>query len=179
MKSPAFVIMSVPENSPKSNCGSPSMSGTFGTGRGAAPIFTNPDGLFRQTICHPYAWALQYAHGIVLDLAVESETYEVARLGQVPYLDVAATHDPEKGLTTLLILNRDLAKARDLEVVWREAAPSRVVTCQVLTGSDLKAFNSFEAPNRVAPQALEAPKPGARMTFQVPPRSYVVAHLAS
>ena len=46
-----------------------------------APITTNPDGLFRQTIYYPYAWALQCARGDVLDLAVESPTYDVQGIG--------------------------------------------------------------------------------------------------
>jgi hypothetical protein len=41
----------------------------------------------------------------------------------------------------------------------------------------LKAFNTFEAPRRVAPQVLPAPAAGAQMTFKLPPRSYTVVHL--
>ena len=32
-----------------------------------APIMTNPNGLFRQTIHYPYSWALQFARGSVLN----------------------------------------------------------------------------------------------------------------
>ena len=42
----------------------------------------------------------------------------------------------------------------------------------------MKAYNTFEAPKAVAPQQLDAPAPGARMTFKLPPGSYPVAHLA-
>src|SRR5205807_3443934 len=56
-----------------------------------APISTNANGLLRHTIYYPYDWALQYARGSVLNLLVESPTYEVARMGQVPYVDVAGT----------------------------------------------------------------------------------------
>ena len=42
---------------------------------------------------------------------------------------------------------------------------------------DLKAFNTFEEPRRVVPQALAAPAPGSRMTLRLPPRSYTVLHL--
>ena len=71
-----------------------------------APLVTNPTSVLRQSIYYPYAWALQYARGRVLDLAVESETYPIraeglrpdfAWDGQVPYLDVAATYDPSPG----------------------------------------------------------------------------------
>ena len=139
-----------------------------------APITTNPDGFFRHTIYYPYLWALRCARGEVLDLAVESASYEVGGAGQVPYIDVAGTQDRDRGTLSLFIMNRDLEKARDVDVVWREAPPQRVIFSQVLTGSDLKAFNSFENPNRVAPQPFDAPKPAPRMTLQVPARSYTV-----
>jgi alpha-N-arabinofuranosidase len=142
-----------------------------------APLVTNADGVLRQTIYYPYAWALKYGRGNALNLAVESETYEVPEIGRVPYVDIAGTFDPEGGSTTLFILNRDLIKAREVEVMWRESAPTRVGECQVMTGADLKAYNSFEAPKRVIPQPLERPKPGARMTFELPAHSYTLAHL--
>ena len=139
-----------------------------------APITTNADGFFRQTIYFPYAWALQCARGDVLDLAVESATYDVRGMAPVPYIDAAATRDQQSGALSLFILNRNLDNAQDVEIVWRETPPSRVLFSQVLTGSDMKAFNSFENPKRVAPQPFDAPKPGPRATFQVPARSYTV-----
>jgi alpha-L-arabinofuranosidase len=54
-----------------------------------------------------------------------------------------------------------------------------VTTCETLTGADLKAFNTFDAPRRVAPQPLDAPAAGERMTFKLPPRSYTVAQFAT
>jgi len=138
-----------------------------------APITTSPDGLFLQTIYYPYAWALQCARGDVLDLAVESETYEVKGAGPVPYIDASATMDKD-GTVSLFILNRDLEKPREVEVVWRDSPPRRVAFSQVLTGPDLKASNSFEEPKKVAPQSFEAPKPGSRTALQLPARSYTV-----
>ncbi|HTY93734.1 MAG TPA: alpha-L-arabinofuranosidase C-terminal domain-containing protein, partial [Steroidobacteraceae bacterium] len=67
-----------------------------------APLVTNDKGVLRQSIYYPYAWALRYARGRVLDLRVESETYPIsatglqadfARAGNVPYVDVVATLD--------------------------------------------------------------------------------------
>ncbi|HMD87161.1 MAG TPA: alpha-N-arabinofuranosidase [Terriglobia bacterium] len=153
-----------------------------------APIMTNEDGLFRQTIYYPYAWALQYARGKALALVPQSDTYEVTafasrgnRQGEkiaVPYLDVAGTIDAPGKNVSLFILNRDLEKPRDLAVSWHEVVPRRVNTCRVLTGSDLKAVNGFADPKRVAPQNLEAPAAGAEMKFQLPPRSYTVVNVS-
>jgi alpha-L-arabinofuranosidase len=48
-----------------------------------------------------------------------------------------------------------------------------------LTGTDLKAVNTFEQPRRVAPQRLDPPAAGTRMAFKLPPRSYTVAQVAT
>ena len=59
---------------------------------------------------------------------------------------------------SLFILNRDLVKPHDVEIIWREASPERVLFSQVLTGADLKACNSFDDPKKVAPQPFAAAK---------------------
>ena len=138
-----------------------------------APIMTNANGLYRQTIYYPYSWALQMARGSVLSLLLESPVYEASGIGDVPYLDVTGTFSKENGTVTLFILNRDLSKARQVDVVWEDSPPARVLTSTVLTGSDLKASNNFDAPKRVAPQELGKPvTSGTHSKFEVPPRSY-------
>jgi alpha-N-arabinofuranosidase len=140
-----------------------------------APIMTNASGLFRQTIYYPYSWGLQYARGAVLNLLVESSTYEVEGLDQVAHLDAAGAYDNNAGKIALFILNRDLSEAHPVEVVWEDGAPARVVSASVLTGGDLKAANSFAAPKRVVPQSFSVPVPsGGKTKFEVPARSYTV-----
>ena len=152
-----------------------------------APLVTNETSILRQSIYYPYAWALKYARGRVLDPLVESDTYPIragglrpdfARDDQVPYLDVAATFDPRNGQLCLFMLNRDLESERELLVDFRDLTPTRVLA-ETLTGTDLKASNTFERPTLVAPRALEAPRPGTTMTFKLPARSYSVAQLAT
>jgi alpha-N-arabinofuranosidase len=153
-----------------------------------APLVTNKTSVLRQSIYYPYAWALKYARGRVLDLQVESETYPIsgrglradfARDDQVPFVDVAATILPQSGQACVLMLNRDLESERELVLEWSDPQPTRVVACETLTGRDLKAFNTFEEPKRVVPASLEAPKAGSRMAFKLPARSYTVAHIAT
>jgi alpha-N-arabinofuranosidase len=119
---------------------------------------------------------------------VESETYPIkaaglradfARDDQVPYLDVVATINPQNGEVCVLMLNRDLVSERELVLDWFDPMPTRVLVCETLTGSDLKAVNTFEQPDRVKPQPLDAPKAGAKMTFKLPPRSYSMVEIAT
>lgn len=144
-----------------------------------APIATNEKGLLRQTIYYPYSWALQWARGTVLNTLIESPTYEVSGLGQVPYLDVAVTLGQD-GKVSLFVLNRDLSKAHTLEIDWQGITPGKLLNSTILTGNDLKASNTFDSPQRVAPQAFDKPVTSAgRTRLEVPPRSYAVLQWAA
>lgn len=111
--------------------------------------------------------------GSRLNLLNESPTYEVAGMDHVPYVDVAATYNGESKQISLFVLNRDLSKSREVELVWEDSAPSSVVDSLTLTGDDLKALNSFEAPQRVAPRSFEkSTTTGTRTRLELPPRSY-------
>ena len=140
-----------------------------------APIMTNADGLFQQTIFYPYSWGLQYARGAVLNVLVEPPTYEVEGLDQVGYIDVAGSLSRDDRKLSLFILNRDLSKSYDVEIVWEDATPGRVIAGSLLTGDDVKAANSFAASKRVVPQSFTVPAAsGGRTKFEVPARSYTV-----
>jgi alpha-L-arabinofuranosidase len=143
-----------------------------------APIMTNANGFYRQTIYYPYSWALQFAEGSSLNVLVKSPTYDVTGMDKVPYLDVSGT--TKDGRTSLFVLNRDLVKAHAIEIHWEDSTPGRVLSSLVLTGSDLKASNGFDAPQRVVPQALEKPSTTGGITkFEVPARSYSVIQWGS
>jgi alpha-L-arabinofuranosidase len=140
-----------------------------------APIMTNATGMYRQTIFYPYNWALQYARGAALEVLVEpGPSYDVPNFGKVPYLDVAGTLDTD-GTMSLFILNRDLTNAHQVEINWEAKAGSRLMTSNVLTGTDLKAANGFDAPQKVVPQAADKPATSGGVTkIEVPARSYSV-----
>jgi alpha-N-arabinofuranosidase len=88
---------------------------------------------------------------------------------------VVGTFSKENGNVSLFILNRDLANAHEVDVVWEDASPSRVLASTVLTGSDLKAFNSLDSPKRVVPTDFVKPvTSGGHSKFEVPARSYTV-----
>ena len=111
----------------------------------------------------------------MLDLLVNSPTYDVPDMSAVPYVDAAGTVSAQTGETSLFLLNRDQQSAREVEIVWEDRAPGEVRSASVLTGNDLKAVNSFQAPRAVHPDSL--PKPatrGQRTRLELPPRSYSV-----
>jgi alpha-N-arabinofuranosidase len=153
-----------------------------------APLVTSPTGILRQSIYFPYAMVLKYARGRMLDINVESETYPIraqglrpdfARNADVPFLDVVATYDAQEKRIAVFALNRDLESERELALSFDDITPSKVLACETVTGPDLKAFNTFENPNKVVTSKLDAAKAGARMTVKLPARSYTVVHLAA
>jgi alpha-N-arabinofuranosidase len=141
-----------------------------------APLMTNANGLVRQTILYPYSWALRYGRGEVLDLAIQDlPMYEVSGTDRAPYVDLAGTRQAENGVVSLFVLNRDLVKARQLELNWEDKPATKLVTSLVLTGADLKASNDFGSPNRVVPKPADKPAAsGGRTLIEVPPGSYSV-----
>ena len=89
------------------------------------------DLVLRQTIYYPYAWALKYARGRVLDLrgrvrdvpdhAPRACGADFARDEQVPFLDVAATLDPtERAGVRVDAEPRSGGRARAV-LEWRDA----------------------------------------------------------
>ena len=141
-----------------------------------APIMTNSNGLYRQTIYYPYSWGLHYGRGAVLDVLMEgSSTYDVPKIGAVPHLDIVGTFDSSNGATALFILNRDLQNAKQFEIEWEANSPGALQNAWVMTGDDLKAVNGFDSPERVKPRAADKPSTsGGRTRVEVPAKSYTV-----
>ena len=157
-----------------------------------AALVTNKESVLRQTIYYPYAWGIKYAKGTVLDLVVKSETYPISRKyeasysggnrprqEQTPYLDVSATHDPANGNCSILMLNRDLDKDREVEIEFRDMTPAKVLTAKTITGKNLKTANTFAKPNNIVGQNFDAPSAGSKMTLKLPARSYTVLQVAT
>ena len=103
---------------------------------------------------------------------------DFARDADVPFLDVVATYDPREKRVAVFALNRDLTAERELALTFEDVTPSRVLACETVTGPDLKAFNTFESPNKVVATTLDPGKAGAKMTVKLPARSYTALHLA-
>jgi alpha-N-arabinofuranosidase len=93
--------------------------------------------------------------------------------GQVPYVDVAGTINADDGALAIFVLNRDLSRSHRLELNWEGQTATRLMSCFVLTGTDLKAVNGFDKPENVVPQAADKPIMDGNVTkLELPPRSY-------
>src|SRR5690606_15993354 len=80
-------------------------------------IRTEPGGpAWRQSIFHPFALTAANARGDVLDPVVTAPTYETSSFGDVPVVDVAATHDAGTGRLAVFVVNRSPSEATELSL---------------------------------------------------------------
>jgi alpha-N-arabinofuranosidase len=117
------------------------------------PIMTETGGpAWRQTIFHPFAQASRFGHGQVMRTKVDAEGYSMGSHPSVPHLLSTVVHDEQSGQVTVFALNRSTNEELELNVELRGFGGRRKVTfASELRHADLKAVNTREAPNEVAP----------------------------
>jgi alpha-L-arabinofuranosidase len=144
-----------------------------------APIMTtNLGSAWRQTIFFPFMHASTYGRGEALDVSVVSPVYDDAEFGPVPYLEAVAVRDPETDTMTLFAVNRSLDEDLPLEGDARGFAGYRVLEHITLTSPDLKAVNTQEHPDTVAPQTGgNARLDGGRLSARLPKASWNVIRM--
>jgi alpha-N-arabinofuranosidase len=146
-----------------------------------APIRAEKGGpAWRQTSFYPYALTAHHVAGDVLDVKVTSDTYQTALHGQVPLVDVVATHDLVGGTVTVLIVNRSRTDAAPVRIGFAGFEPSGPRQCWTLAEGDPRLTNSPDAPDRVAPRANTSPTlvGTTGLTLQVPPVSWTLLSLS-
>ena len=106
-----------------------------------APIFSNDQGLFLQTIYYPLALFANNSKGKSLDLFVDSPRYKSKRFDGVPYLDTSAAYD--NGTLVLNVVNRHRDQAIEAEFEAQDKAFSGGVQVTEVNGPDIKSENNF------------------------------------
>jgi len=156
-----------------------------------APIFTNPSGLFLQTIYHPLQLYAEHVQDLALDPTVECETiaienpagaapraHRIADLGPFKLLDVTATRDEAGRVVTVAVVNRD----RDRPITTTiELADGRAISGAVayeVNGDDPTVLNSFEQPDAVTVQERRLEASGSLVQHTFPSHSVTVVRLA-
>ncbi|MEJ8661889.1 alpha-N-arabinofuranosidase [Streptomyces sp. MS1.AVA.4] len=121
-----------------------------------APIMTEPGGAaWRQTTFFPFAQASRYGRGQVLDVRVESPTYDTAKYGAIALLHATAVRDPQSGAVTVFAVNRSQTKALPLEVSLHGLDVTELVEHSALSDADPEARNTLDEPDRVTPHPAE------------------------
>lgn len=116
-----------------------------------APIMTDSQGAWAQTTFYPYMHASRMGRGTVLQTIVKTPVYE-SRYGDAPYVDAVVTENKREGTLTLFAVNKNLEEDMEISIDLRQYEGYHVTKHIILTHNDLKAVNTREKPQEVAPR---------------------------
>ena len=140
-----------------------------------APILTTSDGMLRQSIFYPFMFFSRYATGQSLDVLTQSPRTETKKYGDMPLLDTSASYDPATGNSAIFIVNRSQTETIAADIVWQSEAPQQVKAIYQLAHPDVKAANTYEHPDTIAPVTLPGMVvDGGKVTVALPPLSFTV-----
>jgi alpha-L-arabinofuranosidase len=136
-----------------------------------APILTNENGLFLQTIYYPLQLFATNSFGNSLDLLAEGPSYSTAKYPTVPYLDISAAFND--GTLVLNVVNRHPTDvlAASFELEDKQFASEWGV--HEVNGPDVKAENDFNS-TPVKPVSKSVEASGTRLRYSFAPHSYTM-----
>lgn len=141
---------------------------------------TRKDDLLLQTSFYPFKLVSTLARGNALDIYIQAPIVETSKYGGVAALDVAASHDPETGDAALFIVNRSQTEAITAEITWQGDCPTTINETWQFAGTDLKAANTWEHPNKLVAQRVACGTlHEGKLTLLVPPLSFTAIHASS
>ncbi len=136
-----------------------------------APIFTNQNGLFLQTIYYPLQLFASNSFGNSLDVLSEGPTYSTSKYPAVPYLDVSAAYD--QGTLVLNVVNRSPMDALPATFELEDKHFAGAFLAAEVNGPDIKAENNFNAtPVKTTIKSVDAG--GTRLRCSFPAHSFTM-----
>ena len=143
-----------------------------------APIMTrNGGGVWAQTIFWPMMHASKYGRGTSLRPVISSPVYDCRDFEKVPLVDAAAVTGDD-GSVTIFALNRDMQEDIMLNCDLRAFPGLKIGEHIVLHHDDVKAVNTEENPDNVAPKKVRGGKiDGGKLNVKLPALSWNVIRL--
>ncbi len=155
-----------------------------------APIFTNKQGLFLQSIYHPIQLYVEHMRDIALDVHVDCDLlpftaeeeksswpHTVADLGPFKALDVTATTDADGHEITVAVINREREKAISATLQLADVTVQPQVAAYEVNGSHPDVINSFEQPQAVTVQKSHHTLSDGNLSYTFPAHSLTLLHL--
>ena len=136
-----------------------------------APMFTNDEGMFLQTIYYPLQLFASNTKGKAVNLFVDSPRYKTTRYDGVPYLDASAGWD--NGSLVLNVVNRHRDQAIEAELEAQDKQFTGAVTVSEVNGPDIKAENDFNKTNvKTVERTVTAE--GRKLRYSFPAHSFTM-----
>lgn len=155
-----------------------------------APIFTNKEGLFLQTIYHPLRLFVEQMQEIALDVFVDCERLAFAKeqetspfgpkfgtLGPFAVLDVSATRDTTGKVLTIAVVNREREKAQTSTITFADAVRIQSARAYEVNADNPNTSNSFEKPDQVTIQEHPVDAGQQEFSYTFPAHSLTLLHL--
>lgn len=136
-----------------------------------APVFTRTDGLFLQTIFHPFELYSQTCGDTALDILWDSDTFSGGDYQAMRLLDVAATLDSRQNQLAVYVVNRSPDQALETTLSLTEGQFGQSVQATTINGPDIKAQNSFDTPENVRSYTKSLQTKGDTFTYTFEPHS--------
>jgi len=114
-----------------------------------APIITEPEGLFLQTIFYPLELYANYNGNISIDPYVDCNTYHSQKHGEVPYLDVSASYNSDKKVISLNVINRHATDSINVNIENQYGNLGSEGQSFEINGEEPKIANDFKEPDNV------------------------------
>ena len=135
-----------------------------------APILTRGDDMLLQTIFYPFAMYSSRRDGIALLPSVNGPAYESSSYGRVNVIDTSAILGD--GVLHSFLVNRNIRETAEIEIDHGRGKLVSVISAEVVSGPGPDARNTYENPNVICSQPLQAVKISeGKASVQLPPLS--------
>ena len=138
-----------------------------------APIFTNSNGLYLQTIYYPLQLFATHCHGTALDLIVEGPTYSTQNHPAVPYIDASAAVNTD-GTVVVNITNRHRDQALDVTIEAEDKRLAGDFQVFLVNGPDIKSENDFDKVSVKTAEQKSLSGNGRSLKYSAPAHSYTM-----
>ncbi len=145
-----------------------------------APVVTNENGMFKQTIFYPLQLFANNMYGTSLDVFVECKTYDTDKFfngkdqlpslqKNVPYLDVSATYNENEII--LCVVNRNKDEAIATEIISQNGSFADKLEVYEFNGPNLKSENNFDKIEVKTSKKPSVKPNGNKITYTFQPHS--------
>lgn len=148
-----------------------------------APIFSNEQGMFKQTIFYPLQLFANNVYGSSLDVFVDCETYDTNKFflglsetttkqSKVPYLDVSATY--KDGEVVICVINRHKNQSIKTEILSQNGPFTGNIEVFEVNGPGIKSTNDFGKTEVQTSKKASLKTSTTTITYSFPPHSFTM-----
>ncbi|MDR1865829.1 MAG: alpha-N-arabinofuranosidase [Bacteroidales bacterium] len=137
-----------------------------------APIFSTPEGSWRQTIFYPLELFANHCHGTALQTFTDCETYRL-RAEDIPYLDVSSAYNEETREVIINVVNRSENNAIATDIISQTGVFGGKAKVFEVNGQNIKDENSA-GKQTVQTKTKEVTAKGEKFTYSFPAHSYTM-----